>query len=223
MIAIGVTYAEIKQEKEQSMLAHRLLREMLRRYDIPLPHGTELAKEKGGRPFFLSNGAPLPSIDFNLSHTRRNQGDRGSPGLAAAACILSYQRTSGLPCPRVGIDIEFPRTVLPYERLAERYFSQKEQAYLNASRDPCAAFLTVWTRKEAFLKYCGTGISRNLQEFDLLPPAKKEAVRLYTVPLPGITPGTVSGIAPDSILSFCVPDSVPRQDVNPLSVVVLSL
>ncbi len=54
----------------------------------------------------------------------------------------------------MGVDIERMRRSLPYERIADRFFADREVAALrevpNAVRP--AAFFACWTRKEAYLK-----------------------------------------------------------------------
>lgn len=57
----------------------------------------------------------------------------------------------------IGIDIESYRDVTP--ELIEHTMSQAEQEQINASDDPIKAFIELWTRKEAYVKYLGTGIA----------------------------------------------------------------
>lgn len=57
----------------------------------------------------------------------------------------------------IGIDIESYRAVTP--ELIEHTMSQAEQDQINAADDPIKAFIELWTRKEAYVKYLGTGIA----------------------------------------------------------------
>jgi len=58
----------------------------------------------------------------------------------------------------VGIDAEVIR---PFDRrIAEKYFSEKELAFVAASQDKNEAFTRIWTRKEAYVKYTGKGIGK---------------------------------------------------------------
>ena len=57
----------------------------------------------------------------------------------------------------IGIDIESYRDVTP--ELIEHTMNQVEQDQINASDDPIKAFIELWTRKEAYVKYLGTGIA----------------------------------------------------------------
>ena len=57
----------------------------------------------------------------------------------------------------IGIDIESYRDVSP--ELIEHTMNQAEQDKINASDDPIKTFIELWTRKEAYVKYLGTGIA----------------------------------------------------------------
>ena len=86
---------------------------------------------------------------FNVSHS-------GGLGLMAFA-----------PERAVGVDIEQHRASLDCLDLARRFFSPQEQAELGAL-PPAAqpqAFFDCWTRKEAFLKALGHGLSLPLDSF----------------------------------------------------------
>ena len=68
---------------------------------------------------------------------------------------------------QIGVDIEWPRTTVAYDQIAARFFSVREQAAL-AERPEIerrAAFYNIWTRKEAYLKARGDGISAGLDTF----------------------------------------------------------
>jgi 4'-phosphopantetheinyl transferase len=95
-------------------------------------------RERKGRPFLHHDGAP----DFNLSDT--------VGGTLIALC------RSG----RVGVDLERLDRRLPVQRLAQRWFSAEESEALRAlnAEDARAAFLRLWTAKEASCKATGTGI-----------------------------------------------------------------
>ena len=86
-----------------------------------------------GKPFMTN----YPGIHFNISHCRE----------AVAIGISNHE---------IGIDIEGRRRYS--DTLIERAFSDEEKAILNDCDDPQKEFACIWTRKEAWFKYTGTGI-----------------------------------------------------------------
>jgi len=90
-----------------------------------------------------------PPLHFNLSH---------SGGMAVLAVSDRYQ---------VGVDIE---QALPLkEDVAQHFFSPAEQQALGTlpPSDYLEAFYRCWTRKEAFVKAHGAGLSLPLDAFDV--------------------------------------------------------
>lgn len=114
-----------------------------------------------GKPALASlpwqGGAPPAGLlpQFSLSHS----------GAWALAALHGWRR--------VGVDIE-RHAVLDDDALARRVFSTAEYARRMALPAPqrLAAFYDVWTRKEAYMKAAGLGLSLEPQSFDVdcLPP-----------------------------------------------------
>ena len=80
------------------------------------------------------------------------------------------------------MDVELVRDQPDCLELAKRYFSQREyQDLLTLSEEARQrAFFACWTRKEAFVKACGAGLSYPLSEFSVSvlpdrPPRIEEA------------------------------------------------
>jgi 4'-phosphopantetheinyl transferase len=94
---------------------------------------------------------PVQDIPFNLSHTN---------GLALVAIAGSG---------RVGIDAEIVRSKIEVEDLSRRFFAPAEAAEILALSPDArlAAFFTCWTRKEAFVKALGGGLSVPLDRFQV--------------------------------------------------------
>jgi 4'-phosphopantetheinyl transferase len=69
----------------------------------------------------------------------------------------------------LGVDVECARSSPRILEVAERFFSSREVAALSALEpaERPAAFYRIWTRKEAFIKALGTGLSRGLETFDV--------------------------------------------------------
>ena len=70
---------------------------------------------------------------------------------------------------RLGVDIEKIRGDVDTASLAERFFSLRERAGLQALPDHLRVlgFFACWTRKEAFLKAIGDGLSFSLADFSV--------------------------------------------------------
>jgi 4'-phosphopantetheinyl transferase len=70
---------------------------------------------------------------------------------------------------RIGVDVEQVRHLENIDDLARNSLSKVEldvyQRLAEVQRTP--AFFHAWTRKEAFIKACGEGLSRPLSEFDV--------------------------------------------------------
>ncbi|MDX1531223.1 MAG: 4'-phosphopantetheinyl transferase superfamily protein, partial [Rhodothermales bacterium] len=70
---------------------------------------------------------------------------------------------------RVGVDVEPVRVIADADGLVDRFFSVGEGAAYRAlpAADRPAAFAACWTRKEAFVKALGDGLSYPLDAFDV--------------------------------------------------------
>jgi 4'-phosphopantetheinyl transferase len=135
--------------REEFQASRALLRVLLGRYLGRDPSRLELRPGPQGKPA-LAGDAPL---SFNVSH---------SFGVALIAV-----RAGG----EVGVDLE---QVRPFENdlgLAERFFCAAEAAALQAlGEGRREAFFHVWTRKEAYLKAGGLGLSGGLERVEVSVP-----------------------------------------------------
>jgi 4'-phosphopantetheinyl transferase len=104
-----------------------------------------------------------PGPAFNLSHS--------------GSIVMYALRDEG----EIGIDVELDDADFAKERIAERFFSPAEVRALRSlpEHQQAHAFLTCWTRKEAFIKARGDGLSLALDSFDvsLTPGAPAELLR----------------------------------------------
>lgn len=126
------------------------LRGLLANY-LAIP-ATEIRFEylTGGKPQLAPEQNPR-ALQFNVSH---------SAGVALIAV-----GSEG----RLGVDIEKIRNDTDTASLAERFFSLRERAGLKALPDHLRVpgFFACWTRKEAFLKATGNGLSFPLADFSV--------------------------------------------------------
>jgi 4'-phosphopantetheinyl transferase len=125
---------------------HGRLRLILAAYTRSQPENLLFAANKFGKPE-LAN--PIGSLRFNLSHTE-------------GMTLLAVCRNSP-----VGIDVEAVRTMDDWRAVAQSHFSPREIAALHSTTEPDQqnAFFRCWTRKEAFLKAHGLGLSIPLDSF----------------------------------------------------------
>src|SRR6185295_854197 len=96
-----------------------------------------------GKPQILTSTPQAGPFNFNLAHS-------GSLALYAFT-----------PIGEVGVDLELIRPEFTGDDIAERFFSPAECACLNqlSAELRHKAFFNCWTRKEAFIKAMGMGMS----------------------------------------------------------------
>lgn len=118
---------------------------------------TEYTVEKNahGKPRIAGWG----DFHYNLSH-------------AGNWVVLAYGREE------VGIDIAQVLWDDGKIRLARRFFTENEQAYIfQTEENQATRFFEIWTGKESYLKYLGTGLTKALDSFDVLeltnPPCRR--------------------------------------------------
>lgn len=121
------------------------LRCLLGRYLGVHPAGIRFQYGSKGKPAL----APASNVEFNLTHCG---------GLAAFAFTVG--------CP-IGVDLERIRPIAEAQDIAGRFFCPEESAeILSLPPSECErAFFRCWTRKEAYIKAIGDGLSAPLDEF----------------------------------------------------------
>lgn len=142
------------------IVTHGILRILLGRYLDVDPHQLRFTTNAYGKPLLES---PTHSMQphFNLSHTHE-------------LVVFAFTYLG-----EVGIDIEYMRTNVEYEELAKRNFSPSEYTVLHNLPEDMKqeAFFNCWTRKEAYIKARGMGLSLPLNLFDVsLKPGEPAAL-----------------------------------------------
>jgi len=151
--------------RDEFIVSRGTLRRLLGGYMSCPPEELRLTYSQHGRPQL--DGLRLGDrVEFNVSHS----GD---------VIVLAFARAR-----RIGIDIEHVRTDFSTAEIAERFFSLAEREALRKLpvEQRQAAFFTCWTRKEAFIKALGEGLSHPLDQFDVSVIPGQPAALLATRP-----------------------------------------
>lgn len=126
---------------------------------------------RGNLRIILGQALHVPAQDVHFVY-----GQKGKPRLAVqspirfnlshSGSVVVYAITLGR---EIGVDVEQMRPLDDMLRLAQTTFSAAEYAVL--ARVPIdqrqEAFFNAWTRKEAYIKALGDGLSYALQDFDV--------------------------------------------------------
>jgi len=145
-----------ERDRRRYIVRHGVLRELLSLYLHGPPARIRLSTNPFGKPQIEGS-----DLRFNLSH---------SHGVAL------YVVAQGL---EVGCDIEWRDPRLACEGIAEQFFSPREARALRALGPVrrTDAFFNCWTRKEAYVKARGCGLSLPLDSFDVsLAPGEPAAL-----------------------------------------------
>jgi 4'-phosphopantetheinyl transferase len=147
-----------------------ILRLLLASYLNADPARLQFSYSPLGKPSLVSSsvssfGQPPATVSFNLTH---------SEGIALYAFTLDRQ---------VGIDLEYLPPHRSVHELAERFFSPQEYAIICAlpPMQQQAAFLQIWTYKEAYLKATGEGLMGLNQIEVILAELDEAAPATFTI------------------------------------------
>lgn len=139
----------VEDGRNRYLAAHGMLRLVIGRALEIAPTDVVLREGARGKPSLAPTSA-TPACHFNISHS----------GDAAVVAVAGAE---------LGVDVEALRPLPRAVRLADRFFSDSERRWLlsrpTGSRD--AAFLALWTAKEAYLKAVGSGIAMQLRKIEI--------------------------------------------------------
>ena len=133
-----------EQGQRLCVLAYLLLKQALRE-GYGITENPVFEYNEHGKPSIVGHS----EIYFNLSHCKE-----------AAICVVSDQP--------VGVDVEGIREYK--ESLVNYTMNDEEIAQIKTAENPAAAFIRLWTMKEATTKLIGTGISNDMKT--VLDPTK---------------------------------------------------
>ncbi len=139
-----------EKDRKRFIVCRGILRTILGCYLSVQPSRLQFCYGKRGKPA-LADTFGKGTIRFNISH---------SNGVA----LFAFTRDR-----EIGVDIEKIRDIAEMDQIAERFFSARENAVFRAlpKSKKKEAFFNCWTRKEAFIKAIGDGLSYPLDKFDV--------------------------------------------------------
>jgi 4'-phosphopantetheinyl transferase len=152
-----------ERDRSRFIAARANLRMILSRYIGIDPRSLAFSYGPHGKPA-LAQPIEAGALKFNLSHS-------GELALVA----VTQDRD-------VGVDLEEMRFIEDADKIAEQFFSPRENETLRAlsGAEKLEAFFHCWTRKEAYLKATGDGLARPTRSFDVTL-APDEPARLVNV------------------------------------------
>ena len=142
-----IYYTKIREEYEgahmEHMIAEKLLETALRKeFNIDLKYEPR-AEGEHGKPFLSYR----PSLHYNISHS----GDY-------VVCLIADQE--------VGIDVQVHRKA-NYERMLRRMVPEAQYDEILAGADAEQKFFEQWVLREAYIKWTGEGLSRDLRSISM--------------------------------------------------------
>jgi 4'-phosphopantetheinyl transferase len=133
-----------KTDQIKSILSKAILRSVLSKYLAISAEKLVFSVGEKGKPFVAET-----DIQFNVSHS----GDY---------LLVAVMRDQA-----IGVDVECVKSNKDFLAIAERFFAPSEVGAIRRDENPVAAFYRCWTRKEAFVKATGLGLSFPLHDFEV--------------------------------------------------------
>jgi 4'-phosphopantetheinyl transferase len=143
-VDVWVVPLDDPEKRRRRELAHAAQDQILASYLEVEPDALRYARLPGGKPVLERGG-----LEFNLSHS-------------GELALLAVSR--GRP---VGVDLEHPRSFRNEAGMARRICTARELRHLATAGD-ADELLRLWVRKEAVVKATGKGLTRPVNEVDVL-------------------------------------------------------
>lgn len=149
-----------EKDKNCYVIARGLLRILLSRYLNIKSQKINFRYAEKGKPYLEHPS----NIKFNLSHSKN-------------CIVLAFTKNIEL-----GIDVEYAKNNLEILQVAESFFSKQEIKALKSIQSiyRLSAFYNCWTRKEAFIKATGDGLSFPLNQFTVSLESSESAELVET-------------------------------------------
>ena len=155
-----------QKDRTRFIVARGLLRAILGRYLGRDPRALRFCSNPYGKPSLAPESGGDAPLSFNVTH-------------AGALALYAVTRNRA-----IGIDLEDIRVDVECDSIAEHFFSPLERRMLRAVPPAMRpeAFFRCWTRKEAYIKARGEGLSMPLDQFDVSLAPGEPAVLLDARP-----------------------------------------
>jgi 4'-phosphopantetheinyl transferase len=138
------------QDRKQFVLARVMLRYVLAQHLDQRPEEITFCYGAHGKPYLKLMNSEV-GLSFNLAHSHE-----------IVLCAVAQ-------CSDVGVDVEYVHSIDDLDKIASVAFSSRERAQLLrlSGNRKLVGFFNCWTRKEAYVKACGNGLSMELAAFDV--------------------------------------------------------
>jgi 4'-phosphopantetheinyl transferase len=153
------TLSQAEAKKKQSEYCKSFVSDIVAKELGMNPKGVMFLTDENGKPSIAGD----TGLFFNYSHTK-----------SAVAIAISDKP--------IGVDIEIIKSA--NMNIALKMFTHNEIQYINEIPDKAdMRFYEIWTKKEAYAKYLGTGIfrQRDIMKVDVLGYDFREAVSMTTL------------------------------------------
>lgn len=149
---------KILQINQDSVKLLSLYAALLIRYGFSKYYGInqklEFDKTDSGKPYITN----LEGFDVNISHTKN-----------MVMCGISNNGN-------IGVDVEHNRTV--HKNVSKKVYNPEEIAYVDNTKEN-SGFFEIWTKKEAYTKYLGTGLRNNITDINMLSNIHKDKLLFW--------------------------------------------
>ena len=138
-----------EEHRRHFVRSHAMVRLLIASYYDASPKEICFSVGSHGKPSIDASQAS--GLTFNLSH---------ADGIIL--CAFANRR-------QIGVDVEQVRVNFNLEEVGERFFSAAERHVLRRvpANEKHSVFFRFWTRKEAYIKARGEGLSHPLHQFDV--------------------------------------------------------
>ena len=142
---------QIDRDRRRFIVRRAILRTLLGHYTGVGPGSLQFHYGPQGKPGLATSTPVFQIVHFSVSH---------SDGLSLYAFTLGRE---------LGVDVERIRQISDADSISEKFFSHRERSLLSMvpRSQKQEAFFNCWTRKEAYVKATGDGITAQLDHFDV--------------------------------------------------------